>query len=127
MALTALEIPATQQWLAQLLETNEAGTPFSRVERLISLGVQVEYGTGGTLGLLRATVVAGTVVIAAVHAGWLPYAHIESQHVVVVVNLTPSAVTILDPAETDKSIDVPVDAWLSAWIEMDCVYALIKK
>jgi hypothetical protein len=43
MAFTALGIRATQQQLGQLLGTNEAGTPFSRVKRLTGLGVQVEY------------------------------------------------------------------------------------
>ena len=127
MALTALGIPITQQRLAQLLDTNEAGTPFSRVKRLSGLGVTVEYGIGGTLEKLNAALAADAIVIAAVHAGWLPYAQIESQHVVVVVALTPTAVTVLDPAATQESIDVPVDAWLAAWIEMDCAYGLLKK
>ena len=127
MALTALGIRTTQQRLARLLQTNEAGTPFSRVRQLTGLGVTVEYGTGGTLELLNTAIAADTVVIAAVHAGWLPYAQIESPHVVVVVGCTADAVTVLDPATIGEQIDVPIDAWLAAWTEMDCAYALIKR
>jgi hypothetical protein len=127
MALAALGISVTQQRLAQLLGTNEAGTPFSRVTRLSGFGVTVEYSTGGTLDLLKSALAADTIVIAAVHAGWLPYAQIESQHVVLVIALSTVMVTVLDPAATHASIEVPVDAWLAAWIEMDCPYALLKR
>ena len=127
MALTALGIRITQHRLARLLQTNEAGTPFSRVRQLTRFGVEIEYDTGGTLALLNTAIAADTVVIAAVHAGWLPYAQIESPHVVIVVSCTADVVTVLDPATTGELIDVPVDAWLAAWTEMDCAYALIKR
>lgn len=127
IALSALGIPITQQRLAQLLDTNDAGTPFSRVTRLKNLGVLVEYKTGGTLDLLNAALAADAIGIAAVHAGWLPYAQVESQHVVIVVALSPAMVTVLDPAATHDLIDVPIDAWLAAWIEMDCAYTLLKR
>jgi hypothetical protein len=76
---------------------------------------------------LSAAVAADTAVIAALHAGWLPYAQIESPHSVIIVDLTVAAVTVLDPATTGEPIAVSIDAWLAAWIEMKCAYALIKK
>lgn len=127
MALAAFGIRVTQQRLAKLLGTQEAGTPFSCLQRLANLGVEVDYGTEGTLARLSEAIAAGTVPIAAVHAGWLPYAKIESPHAVVVITLTGTAVTVLDPATTGEPLVVPVDAWLAAWIEMERAYALITK
>lgn len=127
MVLAALGIQTTQQRLARLLATSEAGTPFSRLQRLVSLGVQVDFGTNGTPALLSTSLVANIPVIAAVHAGWLPYARIESPHAVVVVGMTPAAVTVLDPAAVDAPLEVPIDAWLAAWVEMDCAYAVIRR
>jgi hypothetical protein len=59
--------------------------------------------------------------------GWLPYARIETPHAVVVVDLTQTAVTVLDPAAVCGPLVVPIDAWLAAWVEMDCAYAIIKR
>lgn len=126
MALAALGISITQQRLARMLQTTDAGTPFSRIRQLTGLGVTIEVGTGGTLPRLETALAANTVVIAAVHAGWLPYAQIESPHAVVVVARTDVAVTVLDPATTGEPIDVPVDAWLAAWTEMNFAYARVK-
>jgi hypothetical protein len=123
MALAALGIRTTQRRLARLLQTSEAGTPFSRVRQLTGLGVEIEYGTRGTLVLVSTAIAANTVVIAAVHAGWLPYARIESPHAVVVAACTVAAVTVLDPATAGEPVTVPVDAWMAAWTEMDCAYA----
>jgi hypothetical protein len=63
-----------------------------------------------------------------VHARWLPYAQVESQHAVVVVECASDTVTVLDPAApASESVAVSLDAWLAAWTEMDCAYALIEK
>jgi hypothetical protein len=43
------------------------------------------------------------------------------------VNLTAIQVSILDPAAGNEVIDVPLDAWLAAWSEMDCTHAVITR
>lgn len=125
MVLAALAKDLSQQRIAHLLGTSDAGTPFSRLHRLTSLGLRVEIAVNGTIERLQMAMNANTPVIAAVHAGWLPHAQIESPHAVVVVGISAAAVTVLDPATTSEPVDVPLDAWLAAWIEMDLAYAVI--
>lgn len=127
MVLAAQGLDVSQGRISHLLATTEAGTPFSRLHRLSSLGVPVQIGVDGTLQQLLTTIATNVPVIAAVHAGWLPYARIESPHAVVVAGASTAALTIFDPATANGPVDVPFDAWLAAWTEMDLGYAIIRR
>ena len=127
MVLAALGMKVSQRDVAKRLATGAAGTPFSRLHRLAGPNIRVEVGTNGTLDRLFAEVQGNRPVVAAVHAGWLPHAEIASPHAVVVIDASDTAVTILDPAGNSEPIDVPIDAWVAAWVEMDCVYAIIAR
>ncbi len=127
MVLAAFDVPLSQQEIAHRLQTSDAGTPFSRLRRLAEPTLRVDVQAGGAIEQIRSAITADVPVIAAVDATWLPHAQIESPHAVVIVNLTASHVSILDPAAGNEVIDVPLDAWLAAWIEMDCTYAVITK
>ncbi|MCB0022927.1 MAG: C39 family peptidase [Caldilinea sp.] len=127
MVLAALDVPLSQQAIALRLQTSDAGTPFSRLRRLADANLNVDVQAGGTIEQISTAIAADIPVIAAVDATWLPHAQIESPHAVVVVNLSASQISILDPAAGNEVIDVPLDAWLAAWIEMDCIYAVITR
>jgi ABC-type bacteriocin/lantibiotic exporter with double-glycine peptidase domain len=127
MVLVAYDLLLSQQEIARRLHTNDAGTPFSRLRRLADTNLHVDVQAGGTLEQITTAIAADIPVIAAVDATWLPHAYIESPHAVVVVNLTASEVAILDPAAGNEIISVSLDAWLAAWIEMDCTYAIISR
>lgn len=127
MVLAFLDMPAKQKGVAKLLATNDAGTPFSRLNRLASHDVQVEVGANGTLDRLSTEIQTSIPVIAAVQTGWLPHAEITSPHAVVVIGVSDAHVMILDPAGNDKPKIVPINAWLAAWIEMDSVFAVISR
>jgi ABC-type bacteriocin/lantibiotic exporter with double-glycine peptidase domain len=112
----------SQTQLIRLLGTTDAGTPFSRLPLLSQLGAAVDLGTNGTLAELQATL----PVIVALHAGWLPGHIVESQHAVVVIGIDPEGILILDPAQGADPILLSENEFLTAWIEMDCVFGVVS-
>jgi ABC-type bacteriocin/lantibiotic exporter with double-glycine peptidase domain len=87
-----------------------------------ALGAAVDLGTNGTLAELQATL----PVIVALHAGWLPGHIVESQHAVVVIGIDPEGILILDPAQGADPILLSENEFLTAWIEMDCVFGVVS-
>lgn len=127
MVLGYYRVQATQADLARLMATGAAGTPFSRLQRLQRYGLHVEVATQGTVELLHASLAGGSPVIVAVHGAWLPDVAVDSPHAVVVVGLSEVEVAALDPALTAAAQILNLDGFLTAWIEMDLAYAVIRR
>lgn len=69
---------------------------------------------------------SGKPCIAAVDLLFMPYAQVDSRHVVVVIGSDADAVFVLDPAESAGAIQVSTDGFIAAWTEMECAYAIIS-
>jgi hypothetical protein len=90
--------------------------------RLLSqLGAAVDSRTNGTLAELQATL----PVIVGLHSGWLPGHIFESQHAVVVIDIDGEGIRILDPAQGADPILLSENEFRAAWIEMDCIFAVV--
>jgi ABC-type bacteriocin/lantibiotic exporter with double-glycine peptidase domain len=111
----------SQTQLIRLLGTTDAGTPFSRLRLLSQLGAAVDIRTDGTLAELHATL----PVIVGLHTGWLPDHIVESQHAVVVTNIDAEGIWVLDPAQGADPILLSENEFLAAWIELDCIFAVV--
>ena len=109
----------SQSELMRLLGTTEAGTPFSRLHLLSRFGVQVNVQANGEIAQLCEHLPA----IVALHSAWLPGQPAAGQHAVVVVSVEDQGVTILDPAQNETPIVLTENEFLTAWIEMDCIFA----
>ncbi len=127
MILAHYRIFSTQRYIARLLETRPEGTPFSRISRLSTYGVKVLIGTNKSWREMQSVVNTGTPVIVAVNLLFMPHAAIDSNHVIVVVGCSAGSVTVLDPAHSSHPVVVPEDAFIAAWTEMDCAYAVVNR
>lgn len=105
-----------------LLGTTEAGTPFSRLRLLSQLGAVVDVWIDGTLADLQAAL----PVIVGLHAGWLHGYSGGSQHAVVITGIKAETLWILDPAQGAEPIPLAENEFLAAWIEMDCIFAVVR-
>ena len=128
MVLEHLGVRESQQSLARKLDVRSPlGAPASNVMHLRSDILEATCSTG-TLGDLRQCVARGYAPIAFLQAGELPHWRgRRSQHAVVVVGVAEASVCLLDPAADESTIRVPAGDFLLAWIEMDCLYALITR
>lgn len=127
MVLAFYAIFLTQEQLARLFETEPPmGTPFPRITRLEKRGVVVEIGKYSTWDKLYTMLAAGKPCIAAVDLFFMPYAQVDSRHVVVVIGYDADMVFVLDPAEPGGVIQVAKDGFIAAWTEMECAYAVIQ-
>lgn len=126
MVLEYLGVPESQQSLARKLDVRPPlGAPASNVTRLRSDILETTCATG-TLDDLRLCVARGHAPIVFVQAGELPHWRgRKSQHALVVVGVTEAPVSVLDPGADEKPIPVPMGDFTLAWLEMDCLYALI--
>lgn len=126
MILRYLGKGTSQQKIARLLGTSDIGTPLTRIRQLAKWGFQVHCTIDGTWQNLEQFITAGKPIIVSTHAAWLPYAHIQSQHVIVVVGITETSAFALDPAVTEHVVEIDQNALLAAWTEMDLAYAVIS-
>ena len=128
MVLTFYGIRVTQEQLARLFETQPPmGTPFPRIMRLEKRGVAVEIGKYGDWDQLFRTLTAGKPCIVAVDLLFMPYAQLDSRHVVVVIGCDADTAFVLDPAESAEPIQVTKDGFIAAWTEMECSFAVIHR
>jgi ABC-type bacteriocin/lantibiotic exporter with double-glycine peptidase domain len=125
MVLSYLGKLITQDQLIRLLGTSYAGTPFSRLRLLTRYGVSVKISTNGTFSELRASIDNRVPVIVAVHAAWLSETPVETQHALVVIGLDDHMIQALDPAIDAMPLRLTEVSFLSAWTEMDCLFAII--
>jgi len=128
MVLTYLGVARPQAELARILGTHSlAGTPYSRITRLRSLGVEVIYRTGD-LDSVATWLAQGLPVIAFVQLRELSYwsGH-WAQHALVIVGLDEMSVHALDPAQDEQVIAIPRADFMLAWDEMDDACVVIAR
>jgi hypothetical protein len=96
MVLAAMGDERTEGQLATVLCSYEFGTPASRVMHLIELGYQVQFGPS-SLEKLQAHLDRGLFPIVFVRADLLPWADFGGFHAMVLIEITPTDVALLDP------------------------------
>jgi predicted double-glycine peptidase len=65
-------------------------------------------------------------VIVGLHTGWLHGFVGGSQHAVVVAGIEDKTLWVLDPAQGADPMPLSEDEFLAAWIEMDCIFAIVR-
>jgi ABC-type bacteriocin/lantibiotic exporter with double-glycine peptidase domain len=126
MVLAYLGLPSTQEHLTRELDVRPPlGAPASNVTRLRPDALDVTLAPGD-LDDLRGCLARGDPPIVFVQAGEFPHwrGHV-AQHAVVVVKADEESVHVLDPAATESPLPVPVDDFMLAWSEMECLYAVL--
>ncbi len=124
MVLATLGDERPEAELAAILGSYEFGTPASRVKRLEGHGYRVEFGPF-SLDQLQSYLEGGLFPIVFVYAGFLPWADFEGFHALVLIDITPTEVTLLDPALDDGPTYLSIDGFLLAWEEFDSLAAII--
>jgi hypothetical protein len=128
MALAHFGITVSQRQIARRLGyIPGAGIPTPNVVRLGQYGVQVRYAESGTLEDLERAIDRGSVVIAFVRTGELPYWEADVPHAIVVVAVEPDAVFLDDPTFEDAPIPIPVNDFTLAWDEFGNQWACISR
>lgn len=94
--------------------------------RLSTLGYQVQFGSN-SLGELKRHLEHGFFPIVFVRADLLPWTHFGGFHALVLIEITPVDVALLDPALEDGPTRLSVDGFLLAWEEFDCLAAIISR
>jgi ABC-type bacteriocin/lantibiotic exporter with double-glycine peptidase domain len=127
MVLAHLGITRSQAELARILGTHPVvGTPYSRITRLRSIGVEILYRTGDLNDIAR-WLEQSLPVIVFVQLRELPYWDDHwAQHALVVVGLNKE-VRVLDPTRDKRVISIPRADFMLAWDEMDGAYAVITR
>lgn len=128
MALAFMGIPVSQQELAQLLgHIPGAGAPARNILRLSRYGVSVLYQQNGTLEDLEREIRNGSVVIAFVRTGDLPYWDEDVPHAVVVSGIEAGTLYLNDPSFQVAPIPVTEDDFILAWDEFGCLWAAVAR
>ena len=126
MVLLALGDDASEDQLAQLLDTEWYGTPASRIQRLAQRGYRVTYEQT-TLEQLQHYLQQESPVIVFLRTGGLPGWREDVAHAVVLVGLTSDIAFVHDPARDTGPDEIGLDAFLLAWSEMDYYCAAIMR
>jgi ABC-type bacteriocin/lantibiotic exporter with double-glycine peptidase domain len=126
MVLAAMGDERTEEELATILGSYEFGTPASQVTRLAELGYQVQFGPS-SLDELRVHLEHGRFPIVFVHAGLLPWADFAGFHALVLTEVSPTDVALLDPALDSGPTHLSKDGFLLAWEEFDRLAAVISR
>lgn len=126
MVLNFLGRGIDQASLMQILGTTDAGTPFSRLRLLEQRGLRINVRRNGEFSEVRNALNSGSPVIVALHAGWILETPVMSQHAVVLIGIRGDEVYALDPAANPQPLCLSENVFMTAWIEMDCIYATIQ-
>ncbi len=126
MVLETMGDERTEQQLTIVLGSYEFGTPASRVTRLTALGYQVQFGPF-SLEKLQFHLEHDLFPIVFVRADLLPWADFGGFHALVLSEITPVDVALLDPALDTGPTWLSQDGFLLAWEEFDCLAAIIFK
>ncbi len=126
MVLAAMGDERTEEQLAAVMGSYEFGTPASRVTRLTDLGYKVQFSPS-SLGELQTCLVQGQFPIVFVRADMLSWADFGGFHALVLVEVTPTDVSLLDPALEDGPTRLSTDGFLLAWEEFDRLAAIISR
>jgi hypothetical protein len=126
MVLAAFGDKRTEAELANLLGSYEFGTPANRITRLKKLGYRVKYESF-TLDELHEHLKQGSYLIVFVSANFLPWADFDGFHALVLSNITPTGVMLLDPALDSGPTQLSTEGFLLAWEEFDNIAAIISR
>jgi len=110
--------------LLRVLEVKSYGAPGSRLNNLVSLGVQVRYAQGA-LDELFDYLTGGQPCIVLVRTNHLPYWTYATDHAVLVVGFDEQAVYVNDPAFEQSPQHISHAEFELAWLEFDYRYAVI--
>jgi ABC-type bacteriocin/lantibiotic exporter with double-glycine peptidase domain len=125
MVLRYLRVPADYNQLVRHLGITDIGAPFSRLQRLETLGVRVTLARGALLRLHQ-HLVGGQPSIVAVETRELPYWRgIATPHAVVVCGMDQDNVELLDPGFAIGPFRVTHGDFDLAWLERDEEYATV--
>jgi len=130
MALLQWGIQTTQKQLASLLNIRPGfGTPFSSIRAITRYGVDLQIFSWQGIEVLKksldtpnAIAIAAIVTIPA-FVGW---SQRSTQHVVLVTRVDSATVTYHDPALFTGPVQISVDEFMLAWIEMDEMVAVLQ-
>ena len=126
MVLRYLQIPFRYERLAKLLETEQHGTVFSRLQNLRSLYVSVQVQEGDFQAIDDALAV-GLPVIVAVNTGELKsYWQSSVAHAVVVIGMDKEFVYLNDPALDDAPQRVAIAEFDLAWLEQENLLCIVS-
>lgn len=127
MALAYLGVFRSQHELARQLGVQQyIGAPASNLLRLRTPKIDVFFGAEAEIDSIRRWLARRLPVIALVQTNQLAYWGGEiAQHAVIVVGMTDRSVHLLDPAQSEVVITVPVDEFWLAWDEMGLTFGVI--
>lgn len=125
MVLRYLRVPADYKQIVRHLGITDIGAPFSRLQRLETLGVRVTLARGA-LVRLHQHLVSGQPCIVAVETRELPYWRgVASPHAVVVCGMDQDNVELLDPGFVTGWFRVTHGDFDLAWLERDEEFATV--
>lgn len=126
MVLAHLGEERTEAELSEIMGAEWYGVPASRVVRLKKWGYRVSYEQA-SLEQLHRDLAAGIPCIIFLRTGALPGWELDLSHAVVLVGITAEGAHIHDPDHDSGPTLVDINAFLSAWAEMDYYYATIQR
>lgn len=125
MALAYLRVPIEYTRLLRILEVNEAGSFFGKLQnlRILRLSVLIEQGDIATL--LR-HLEQGLPPLIYVRTGELKsYWSVDTFHVVVLIGMDEQYVYLNDPYFDIAPQQITIEEFILAWLEQDYLYAVI--
>lgn len=129
MILDYLQVPNNYDQLTKLLDAQDFGTVFSNVQKLTAWGLAVTIYEKATLSDCERYLSLGLPVIVAVNT-WtlLHWEGIETQHALIIVGLdmTEQTVYVLDPFFAQSPLELPLNQFEPAWVEMGRQFAVIS-
>lgn len=125
MVLAYLGCTVSESDLSRLFEAKDFGVPGHRLLRLAQWGYRVRFESGSET-TLRCLLDQRVPVVALVRTGLLGYWPEDVFHAVVVVGMDASLVYLNDPWFDVAPQAVPRNAFLAAWVEMDCLSGAIE-
>lgn len=118
--------PVDRVWLRQVMESSDLGTPGFKVQNLRRHGYDVTYAAATDERVLLQALADGVPPIALLRTTHLPYWGRETSHAVVIVAMDADHVTLNDPAFPTAPQTISRDAFMLAWLDFDCLYAVIR-
>jgi ABC-type bacteriocin/lantibiotic exporter with double-glycine peptidase domain len=125
MVLTFYGQTVSREWLREVMESSELGTPGFKVLNLRHHGYDVTYAAATDERALTQALADGIPPIALVHTAPLPYWERETPHAIVVTAMDADQVTLNDPAFPTAPQTVSHGAFMLSWLDFDSLYALI--
>ena len=110
--------PVTEAKVSQLLGSEGAGVPASRVRRLAQWGYKVSYETSN-LSQLQHAIQRKIPIIALVDTQFLEQWDSSVFHAILVVGIDNETVIINDPAFPTAPHHCSLNGFLAAWVEMN--------